>query len=876
MPRGLVAFAWDFPVPGGTGRLGPGMNICLSDEQIAAFVGSSASAEQMATWNDHIDRCDSCAARLAEKYTEISLRGALSLALAPGTKLGPYEIVAELGAGGMGRVFRARDMRLGREVAVKVLAERLANDAGARARFEREAKAVAKLSHPNILALYDVGVDRGISYAVTELLTGQTLRQQLREAALPWRKAVEHALAIANGLAAAHAKGIIHRDLKPGNIILTADGVVKILDFGLARLDPSVASPDDADESTRTLVTRPGVVLGTVNYMSPEQVQGRPTDARSDIFSFGCVLYELITNRRPFETDSAVETMAAVLRHHPPEPGTVGADSPPELDRVITRCLEKRPDDRFHSARDLAFTLGTVLNPPESSTATAAATAATPRPRRLFPFVAVGVILAILLIVATAGRWFDRTPEPVGPGPIRSIAVLPLDNLSGDPEEDYFADGMTEALITDLAKIGALRPISRTSVMRYKGTDKTLPEIARELNVDAVVEGTVFRADQRVRVTAQLIPAGTDTPIWAERYDRDLRDVLTLQSELARAIAQAIRIAVTPEETSRLARARRVDPEAHKAYLLGRHFWNRRTEKGFHQAIDHFNQAIEKDPTYAPPYAGLADSYNLLGVYGYLSPQQAFPKAKIQATKALEIDDTLGEAHASLAWAEMVYDWDWSGAERHFQRAIDLNPGYATGHHWYSAFLSATRRNDEAITEIERAWELDPLSPTINAIRAAAFHYARRYDQAIERGHRALDIYPKFALTHFWLGQAYEKKGMLVQAIDHHQQAVTHSSRGPLYLHGLGHVYAVANRRGEATEILHELQAPSGPRYVSPYGIALIHYGLGENDQVFEWLEKAYQERDPSLYGLNFLPVWDGLRLDKRFVSLLPRMNFEP
>jgi len=488
------------------------------------------------------------------------------MGLDPNTKLGPYEIIAPLGAGGMGEVYRARDTRLDRDVAIKVLPERLANDADALARFEREAKAVAALSHPNILAIHDVGHERGTSFVVTELLEGETLRERLRRSAIPWRKAVEIGIEIAEGLSAAHAKGIIHRDLKPENIFLTQDGVVKILDFGLARVTPGAGVPPElqANTPTMTLDTRPGTVLGTVNYMSPEQISGRATDPRTDIFSFGCVLYEMISGRRAFGGERVAEITTAILRDEPPTLADSGRAVPSELDRVIMRCHEKKPEQRIQSARDLSFALRDLLS--DSGPSKRPAEYAGRRTRTMLVFqLAVGVVaVAALLLTLNVGGWRERLFSRPQAGTISSLAVLPLENVSRDPEQEYFVDGMTEALISDLAKIGGLKVISRTSVMRYKATTKSLPEIAKELNVDAVVEGSVLRVGERVRITAQLIHAATDEHLWAESYDRDLRDILRLHSEVARTIAQQIKVTLTPQVQARMVEVRPSTPKRTK------------------------------------------------------------------------------------------------------------------------------------------------------------------------------------------------------------------------------------------------------------------------------------------------------------------------
>ncbi len=769
----------------------------------------------------------------------------------------------------MGEVYRARDPRLNREVAIKVLPANLAEDPEALARFEREAKAVAALSHPNILAIHDVGAEGKISYSVTEFLEGETLRARIARSTLPWRKAVEFGVGIADGLSAAHSKGVIHRDLKPANIFLTSDGQLKILDFGLARLEPAPSPEGQTAVAADLLETEPGRVMGTAAYMSPEQIRGGSGDARSDIFAFGCVLYEMVTGQRAFTRPTGVDTMAAILTEEPPDIANSGTIIPPDLDRVIAHCVEKNPEDRFQSSRDLAFDLRAILTSSAVSRGLPLLVTARPRAKVWAAAAAAAGVLVLALLLWRGG---GGLLESLKPSRIEALAVLPLENLSGDPEEDYFADGMTEALIADLAKIRALRVPSRTSVMQYKKAKKPLPQIARELNVDAIVEGSVTRSGNRVRITAQLIEAKKDRHMWAESYERDMRDILALQSEVARAIAREIKIQVTPQERARLARTRAVNPEAYQAYLKGSYYSSKRTEEGLAKGIAHFEQAIETDPGYALAYAGLADSYSLLVRYGAVRPSEAMPKAKAAAKKALELDNTLAEAYASLAYASLHYDWDWQTAERQFQRAIELVPNYETAHQWYARYLTAMGRFDEAIAEVKRAQQLEPLSLIINSAVGYAYYFARRYDQAIAESRKALEMDPNFSRAHFNLGLAYEQKKMFPQAIAEFQKAIA-SSGGPLMEAALGHAYAVAGRRAEAQEVLDRLIELSKQRYVSSYQIATIYAGLGETDQAFAWLEKAYGERNNWLAYLKVDPIFDGLRSDSRFAALVRRVG---
>ncbi|MFQ5807165.1 MAG: hypothetical protein ACE5I3_12020, partial [Phycisphaerae bacterium] len=540
-------------------------------------------------------------------------------------------------------------------------------------------------------------------------------------------------------------------------------------------------------------------------------------------------------------------------------------------------CLEKRPEERFQSARDLAFDLRAIASDARGlQTHPVAGTARLGTRLGIAAVSLAVVVVAAALVARNVGGWRDRLFGPAAPGRIQSLAVLPLANLSGDPEQDYFVDGMTDALIADLAKISELRVISRTSVMRYKGTDKPLPQIARELSVDAVVEGSVVRDSGRVRIAAQLIHAATDQHLWANSYEHEMRDILGLQREVARAVAKEIRITVTPQEQARLARVRPVNPAAYEAYLKGRYYWNKRTEAGFRTAIEYFQQAIEKDPTYALAYSGLADSYSLLADYGILRPAEAYPKAKAAAAKALEIDDTLAEAHASLAMAVWQYDWDRSRAEWEFNQAIGLNPGYATARHWHALFLGRTGRLDEAVIEIKRAQELDPLSLIINTVTGMVFYWSRQYDQAIEEYRKTLEMDANFEIAHYLLGWAYGQLAMYEEAITELKRAASLSGGAPKHVAHLAQVYAAAGMPDKARKILGELNDVSKQKYVPPCLFAIICAALGERDQAFAWLDKACEERDSYLLDLKADPIYDRLRSDPRFADLLHRVGLEP
>ena len=791
--------------------------------------------------------------------------------LLPGARLGPYEILAPLGAGGMGEVWRARDTRLDRDVAIKVLPERLAQDQAALSRFEREAKVLAALSHPNLLGILDFGREEELVYAVTELLEGKTLRSRLSTTELSWREAAKIGVAVAEGLAAAHARGIVHRDLKPENVFLTSDGRVKILDFGLARRD--VLSSPGGESVTPTLMqeTLPGTVLGTVGYMAPEQVSGEPADARSDIFSFGCLLYEMVTGSRAFPGKNAAETIAAILRDDPADPTTSGKPLPPDLTRVITHCLAREPSQRFQSAQDLAFDLNAVL----AGAAVSAPLPALPTRRRALLWIgsAAFVVLATLVGIVLASRRGAPTMR-VSPATITSLAVLPLRNLSQDPEQDFFADGMTEELTNQLAQIRSLKVISHPSVMKYKTTTKTAPEIGRELKADVVVTGSISRFGGRVRIIAQLVRTATDETVLAERYERDLENVLSLQNEVARTIVERIRVQLTPDEQARLATEHAVDPAAHEAYLRGRFYWNQRNSESFLKAIDYFQEAIEKDPTYAQPYAGLADTYNIMTFVGILVPEEGFPRAREAAVKALQLDANLPEGHAALGRVLFDYDWNWAAAEKEYRRAIELNPSYSFARQQYGLRLVATGRVEEGLAEIRKALDLDPYSYIVNVALGWGNYMARRYDEAIRQYRVTIEMFPDVSAPREELANTYEAKGEHEKSFRTYRGWARVAGFASDTIAALDRAYATGGMRAYWRKRLEqEIREETETGNVWTYRRATLHARVGEREEAFRWLEKAYSERNNRLVFLGVEPAFDGLRSDRRFNDLLRRVG---
>jgi eukaryotic-like serine/threonine-protein kinase len=788
--------------------------------------------------------------------------------LPAGARLGPYEVLSPLGAGGMGEVYRARDTRLDREVAIKVLPERLAEDPAALSRFEREAKALAALSHPNVLTILDFGQQDGIAYAVTELLEGETLRGRLLRAQMSWREAAELGLALADGLAAAHSRGIVHRDLKPENVFLTSDGRAKILDFGLARREALTVPPEETRQKTETQMTEPGAVMGTVGYMSPEQVSGASADARSDIFSLGCVLYEMVTGSRPFSGRTGAETLAAILHMEPADPVHSGRELPADFAGVIRHCLEKKPDQRFQSARDLAFALKAIL---AGAPATAPALVPVSRLRKR-----VAVVAAVAVVVLLGSLVFVvRRGLPGRAATIRSVAVLPLQNLSNDAGQDYFVDGMTEELIANLAKVENLRVISRTSIMQYKGVKKPLPQIARELGVESVVEGSVSRSGQRIRITVRLMDGASERHLWAESYERDLTDVLAVQAEASRAIVGEIKVRLTPEEGKRLVRRRSVDPDVYDAYLKGRYHQYKFTPEGFERSLEFFRTAIEKDPTYASAYAGIASTYAYMAYEGVLPPRECVAKLESAAMRALQLDDSLGEVHYALAELRRE-KWDRRGAAEEFKKAISLSPQDSLIRRFHALDLRSEGRWEEAIAEGRRAQELDPLSPETTKALGATYFWAGRYDESIRQFQGALEIDPNFAPAHDLLADAYARKGMYREAIAAERKYLSlvgdDESAAELErdFTALGYPKAMRSLYRKSLALTREAAKST---YVSPVQFVILHAYLGERDEAFVWLERAFKERDPRLGFLKTDPQFEPLRSDPRFAELVRRIE---
>ena len=829
------------------------------------------------------------------------------------TTLSHYRLIRQLGAGGMGEVYLAEDTRLDRQVALKLLPAKFTEDEDRVRRFVQEAKAASALNHPNIIIIHEIGELDGLHFIVTEFIEGQTLRERMTGLPMKLPAMLEVTIQIASALTAAHAAGIVHRDIKPENIMLRPDGYVKVLDFGLAKLTEPQPSAVDTEAPTAARVdTETGTVLGTVKYMSPEQARGLKVDARSDIFSLGVVLYEMVAGQAPFAGATTADVVAAILDKDPPPLARFAPDAPEALLRIIAKALRKDREERYQTIKDLLIDLKDLKQELEfkaklerSAQPALPDQAKAPRSSEPAEFqtaelgvaetgkadgmrttssaeylvgevkrhkLGLTLALGVLIIMIAALVYF--VPFGGGGQAIESLAVLPFVNVVANPETEYLSDGITDSLINGLSQLPNLKVMSRNSVFRYRGNATDAQQAGNALGVRAVLTGKVTQRGEDLMVSAELVDVRDNRHLWGDQYNRKLSDLLAMQTELSRDISEKLRLRLSGEDKQRLAKRGTENPEAYDLYLKGRYYMNTLVRRDDEKSLGYFQRAIEKDPRYGSPYAGVAQYYATI-VYASgtsdISPKEASLKAKAAASKAIELDKTLAEAHTSLAMIATFHEWDWKGAEREFQRAIALNPNYVPAHHFYAHYLVFMGRFDEALAESQRALALDPLDVAMNFHLGWYYCFTHQYDQAVTQLKKVMEMNRDFADAHGMLGAAYEQQGRYQEAIAELQKS--REMRGLDQRGSLGHVYAVSGQRGEARKLLDELQEEAKHKYVSPCYIAKIYAGLGEKEQAFAWLEKAYAERDSNILHLKVDPQFDRLHSDPRFIDLLRRIG---
>lgn len=754
-----------------------------------------------------------------------------------GTRLGPYEIVAPIGAGGMGEVYRAHDTRLGREIAIKVLPEQLGSDPDARARFEREARAIAAISHPNILAIHDFGNHEGTYFTVTELLEGVTLRGRLLQGKIDWRPAIDICADIADGLAHAHGRGIVHRDLKPENIFLMNDGRVKILDFGLAQASEATVSPEG--DTSPLAITGPNRIIGTLGYMSPEQLRGEPVDEATDIFALGCILFELVTGRRAFWRDTAVDTISAILHEYPDDYHELSRVVPPDVETIVSHCLSKQREQRYQSARDLAMTFRAISS-------------------------RSGEHIVPLTLTKVTKRRRATTR-------IDSLAVLPFANVAGTPEAEYVCDGITETLINILSTIPKLRVMASSTIFRYKNEQLDPVTIGRRHAVHTIVAGRVMWSGEELSVSVEIAGTSDGARVWGRQFEGRRENLLELQDQIASALEEQIRARVGGTRSKKTVKRKpTTDSEAYQLYIRGRFNWNKRTVEGIRRGIEYFEQAIERDPSFALAYVGIADAYITLATNIPLPPRETMPKAKAMAQKALQLDPDLAEAHASLASVLWWHEWNRVEAEKEFRHALRLNPSYAQARDSLGLMLAEMGQFDAAMEELARAHELDPLSLAIGTHFALPILFSGAVEAALEQLLQVLEIEPNFIPALGWLGITYEHLGMHSEAIETFTRIL--SINDVLIIRAaMSHALAVSGRRSDAEATLNDLLSLAGRRYVSPYDIAVAHAGLGNTKLVFDYLESAFTDRSAWMVFVAVDPRLEPYKDDPRFRELLER-----
>ena len=746
----------------------------------------------------------------------------------------------------MGEVYLAQDTGLDRKVAIKFLSEEFSKDADKLRRFIQEAKAASALNHPHILTIYEIGEINGLRFMASEYVNGQTLSELLRQQKPTLNEILTIAVQIASALEAAHEAGIIHRDIKSDNVMVRQDGIIKVLDFGIAKLTATDGSEVDKEGETRVQVkTRLGMIMGTVAYMSPEQARGKETDARTDIWSFGCVLYEMLTRQQPFQGETMADVLANIIHREPASILAHRQNTPAELERIVTRTVRKNREERYQSAKELSDDLKQLQT---------------------------RMLVEAELIRSGEG---ERLSQIQPAAFLNSIAVLPFANISAEKDNEYFSEGLTEEIIMNLSKLQMLKVVARGSTMRYVKEGKTHKQAADDLGVQYLLEGSVRRQGKDLRITAQLIDAMHDVYLWAETYRGTIEDVFEIQEKVAAEIVQTLQLRLSPDEKQILKKRFTKNTEAYQLYLQGRFFWNKRSEEGLKTAIKYFEKAIEKDPQYALAWAGIADSYSLLGEYGNIPRKELYPKAEAAVKKALEIDNRLAEVHTSFASLLMLRKWDWVNSEQEFKLALELNPNYATAHHWYSQWFLNMGRLEESLRMISRAAELDPVSQAILKDKGLTLYYSRQYDDTIEMARKTLELDPSYAAAHRLLSLAYQGKELLDEAIAENRNWGTLTGNKVETAVALAQLYAVSGQREEAKKLVEVVEQDKLRIDQVCRGLGLVYAALGEIDTAFKWLEKSYQRREESLLSLKVDPKADRLRSDPRFIALLKKIGVE-